>query len=1040
MLPSSEIPSSNVRVKFSAQVLQGCLLLALLGTAVPDAQGQVNFTTTFGTPSRIPTSPFNANYPYSVEVAGITAPVTKVRLTLHTLNCSNLGAVNVLLRDPFGEDWLVVMSGVRQASFNGNITFDQAAGSAIPTGTGSSVTPGSYRPTSTNGTVQYPLQEGQPLSFTGVDVAAPAGTGNLNKFIGNDPNGAWAVWMYNTAGDNAFINGITLEITADADLSIVKTHAAPMIKQGDTGVVYKIQVSNSGGSALPSQTVTVTDPMPTGLTATGLSGTGWNCTLTPSPSCTRTTNDGLPAQTSYPALDLVVNVASNAPTQITNTATVATAGDIISSNNSSGDTATIFREADLSITLTDNVSSIVAGTPVSYTLEVSNLGPRDLTGVNLGAFLNYLTAMTFTATQTGGASGFSASGSGFINNSNISLPNGSKVTYVINATLSPAAQGFPAGQFTQNVSVSGPFFLFDPVTSNNAASDTDTLIYQADLSIVKTGPSTVSPDTDVTWNISVTNNGPSDAHNVTLTDTLPIPFVSQQQTGTFNPFFNLSENGNAITDTVAYFQVGATVTFEFTGHVPPATPPGASIANTATVTSADDAATGNNSSTSTAVTPAPDLTITKTHSQVFKEGDAARNYTIRVTNSGTAITAGTVTVTDDLPAGLVKTNMTGPGWLCIDAPLSCSRESALDPGEDYPDITLTVSVNADAPPSVDNVATVGGGSEVNTSNNIATDTTVIVQAADLIISQSHSGGDVLLGAASTLTFTVTNSGDGPTAGIVTVTDVLTPAGLTPTAMGGTGWICDAGLLTCTTSNPLASAASYPAITLTFDVEPDAPAQVGSDAAVSGGGQVVTANDTSHFDVEVYAPWGPPVAFLATTQSATEVAAGWRRVSGATRYAIFRATNVSGPWTEIAQPPALLFLDSGLAANTTYLYKAQSIDASEQRSSFSAMDAATTTVFTDDPLGTGITIKAVHMIQLRTTVQAMRAAANLAPFSFTDPGLTAGTGVKAAHMQELRTALTAARTVFGLPNLFPDTIVPGMIILRSHVQQLRVGVK
>jgi hypothetical protein len=46
---------------------------------------------------------------------------------------------------------------------------------------------------------------------------------------------------------------------------------------------------------------------------------------------------------------------------------------------------------------------------------------------------------------------------------------------------------------------------------------------------------------------------------------------------------------------------------------------------------------------------------------------------------------------------------------------------------------------------------------------------------------------------------------------------------------------------------------------------------------------------------------------------------------------------------------------------------------------------------------------------------MRAAAGLAPQSFTDPSLT-GVAIKAAHVTQLRTALDAARTTIGLPAL------------------------
>ena len=108
----------------------------------------------------------------------------------------------------------------------------------------------------------------------------------------------------------------------------------------------------------------------------------------------------------------------------------------------------------------------------------------------------------------------------------------------------------------------------------------------------------------------------------------------------------------------------------------------------------------------------------------------------------------------------------------------------------------------------------------------------------------------------------------------------------------------------------------------------------------------------------------------------------------------------------------------------------------------ATDAATTTIFTDDPLVSGSSVKAVHITQLRTAVNAMRAAAGLAPQSFADPSL-AGVAIKATHLTQLRTALDAARTAIGLPAVpYSDsTITVGSTVAKTaHIAELRSGVK
>jgi uncharacterized repeat protein (TIGR01451 family) len=121
----------------------------------------------------------------------------------------------------------------------------------------------------------------------------------------------------------------------------------------------------------------------------------------------------------------------------------------------------------------------------------------------------------------------------------------------------------------------------------------------------------------------------------------------------------------------------------------------------------------------------PDLTIVKSHTGSFTQGDTGDTYSLVVTNSGGAATNGMVTVTDILPAGLTATVMSGTGWSCTQPAGPCTRSDALNPGASYPAITLTVNVAANAPSSVTNTATVAGGGEVNTGNDTATDLTNI---------------------------------------------------------------------------------------------------------------------------------------------------------------------------------------------------------------------------------------------------------------------------------------------------------------------------
>ena len=84
---------------------------------------------------------------------------------------------------------------------------------------------------------------------------------------------------------------------------------------------------------------------------------------------------------------------------------------------------------------------------------------------------------------------------------------------------------------------------------------------------------------------------------------------------------------------------------------------------------------------------------------------------------------------------------------------------------------------------------------------------------------------------------------------VTVVDTL-PAGLTATAMSGSGWTCVLGTLTCTRSDGLSANSNYPAIALTVNVAANAVGVLVNSVTVSGGGQTNTANDTATDSVTV----------------------------------------------------------------------------------------------------------------------------------------------------------------------------------------------
>jgi len=153
---------------------------------------------------------------------------------------------------------------------------------------------------------------------------------------------------------------------------------------------------------------------------------------------------------------------------------------------------------------------------------------------------------------------------------------------------------------------------------------------------------------------------------------------------------------------------------------------GTRLNTTSAVTSTNGGA-GNVATASLAVvaTLVPDLTITTTHTGHFRQGQTGAAYTITITNAGNGPSSGTRTVMDTLPAGLTATGISGSGWTCTLGSLSCTRADVLAAGGSDAALTLIVNVATTTASSVTDVANVSGGGEANTTNDTASDVTIV---------------------------------------------------------------------------------------------------------------------------------------------------------------------------------------------------------------------------------------------------------------------------------------------------------------------------
>ena len=196
-------------------------------------------------------------------------------------------------------------------------------------------------------------------SVTNVAVVSGGGETNLTNDTSSDPTSF-------TGNSPDLVLSKIFCATSVANGAACPSSAAI---QGGTGF-YEITVTNDG-TGPTTGTVTVMDPMAVGLTPTGISGVGWNCSIS-ALQCTRT--DALAPGASFPPVEVAVNIAPNAPASIQNIASTLGGG---ATPTSAGSAASTVPVAGVTPTITviksSDRSSAIVGDVIGYTVIVNNM-------------------------------------------------------------------------------------------------------------------------------------------------------------------------------------------------------------------------------------------------------------------------------------------------------------------------------------------------------------------------------------------------------------------------------------------------------------------------------------------------------------------------------------------------------------------------------------------------------------------------------------------------------------------------------------------
>ncbi|RMF04944.1 MAG: DUF11 domain-containing protein, partial [Chloroflexi bacterium] len=552
------------------------------------------------------------------------------------------------------------------------------------------------------------------------------------------------------------------------DLSVTKTVDNPTPASGDT-VVYTINVTNN--STITDATgVVLTDNLPTGVTyVSDDSGGAYNTT-------TGEWAIGSLISNTTVALNITATVDPAADgTVVTNSASVTGAEtDPNAANDSASAAITVTNpppppEADLGVSKAVDNATPASGDTIVYTVQVTNNGPNDATGVVLTDTLP--AGVTWVSDDSGGAYN-TTTGEWAIG----SLVSNTTVALNITATVDPATHGTVV---TNSANVGGA--ETDPNTANDSASVDITVTNIADLAVSKSVDNAAPPNgSTIVYTVIITNNGPHDATGVTVNDLLPagVVYVSDDSLGAYD-----SVTGDW---TVGNLANGASATLNITADVTAAN--GTLVTNTAAASGTETDPNAANDSASVDITvtnlPAADLGVTKTIDNAAPATGGVVKYTVTVTNNGPDTATGVV-VTDTLPAGDVS-------WVSDDSNSAYNTTTgewavgSLGNGASAT-LNITATVNAANGAVVTNTATVGGNEiDPNAANDSASVDFTVTNQADLGVTKTVDNAAPAPGSVVTYTITVTNNGPDAATGVV-VSDTL-PAGVsfgTATATTGT---------------------------------------------------------------------------------------------------------------------------------------------------------------------------------------------------------------------------------------------------------------
>lgn len=440
-------------------------------------------------------------------------------------------------------------------------------------------------------------------------------------------------------------------VVPPADIAV--TLAGPPSAPADTLVTYTYTVRNNGPSAAANVRLRIPIPSQTEFPSTRT--WPWSCT-SPNSFNEIVCSGSLGVGESRP-IELSVAVDAAATGTITTRGELSYGNDPNAANNATALTIPVSHpRADLAVTVNASSSFTTPGAILNYAIRLVNNGPDE-------AYSPRIRVPVPAQTTTAGLQSLSGWGcaidlTGAHTCGGPTLAPGGAAEFYLSVRVNAAASGSIA------FSATGTSQSLDPVTGNNTATATATIVEGADVGVTLAGPATAAPDSEVVYVATVTNGGPATARDVSAYfEDYPGTFVSIEAPSPWECNGPSPGGTSPAGCNLAELAAGGSTSVTLVVRVDPDAT--GSISNGVTVASLSDPNGANDNASADTVIgdTAADLSVAKSGPTVATAG-ADLTYEIFVGNFGPD-PAANVRLTDRVPEQTTFVSLTQPaGWAC----------------------------------------------------------------------------------------------------------------------------------------------------------------------------------------------------------------------------------------------------------------------------------------------------------------------------------------------------------------------------------------